>query len=312
MLQTALLKRAKRFERSFEPAALQLTARDLRLLSQLSRHRFLSSRHLALLDRGSEQKLLRRLRTLYDHGLIDRPHAQLAFVPLTGPRPMIYALGGRGQRALSEQGHECGIERDWTERNKRAGAKFIAHTLALADVLVGMEIACRDHGEIKLLDEREILLSAPERTRQSREPLRLSVPGLSNRIGVSSVVPDGLFGLSFPDDTASYFLLEVDRGSMPVTRSRFDRSSFSRKLTVYWEVWKAGRHVQHLGLKQLRVLTVTDTRKRLEHMLDVVREITGGKGSGFFLFATFDELNADSPLEASWTNGRGEPVRLID
>jgi len=57
--------------------------------------------------------------------------------------------------------------------------------------------------------------NAPERTQKSREPLRSVVPGLSNKMGVSSVIADGLFGLVFPNDTAAYFLLEVDRGSMP-------------------------------------------------------------------------------------------------
>lgn len=55
-------------------------------------------------------------------------------------------------------------------------------------------------------------------TRTAREPLRLAVPGVESKFGVSSVVADGLFGLRFADGTAAYFLLEVDRGSMPVHR----------------------------------------------------------------------------------------------
>ena len=29
------------------------------------------------------------------------------------------------------------------------------------------------------------------------------------------VRPDGLFALTFPDDTVAYFLLEIDRGTIP-------------------------------------------------------------------------------------------------
>jgi hypothetical protein len=63
---------------------------------------------------------------------------------------------------------------DWTERNKLAGAKLIEHTLAIADFMVGLEIACRERGDIKLLHEREILANASERTQKPREPLRLA------------------------------------------------------------------------------------------------------------------------------------------
>jgi len=75
-----------------------------------------------------------------------------------------------------------------------AGAKFIEHTLAIADFMVGLEINCRERGDIKLLHERDILATAPERTQKSREPLRLVLPGLSNKMGVSWVIADGLFG----------------------------------------------------------------------------------------------------------------------
>lgn len=162
---------------------------------------------------------------------------------------------------------------------------------------MSVEIACRGRSEVALAREGNIIAQAPEHTRRSREPLRLTVPGLDTIAGVSSVVADGLFGLVFPDNTASYFLLEVDRSSMPVARSRADQTSFKRKLQVYWEAWKRGRHVEHFGLKQVRVLTVTDSRKRLDNMLDAVKDITGGKGSNFFLFTTAKQLAARYPLD---------------
>ncbi len=302
--------RAKRFERRDTPVPFQLTGRDLRLLAHIARHRFLSSRHLALLDGGSEQNVLRCLRVLYDHGYVDRPHAQLAHVPISGPRPIVYGLGRRGAQALEHYRNGSGV--DWTERNKRAGAKFIEHTLATADFMVALERACIRERATEFLSESEVLALAPDRTRHSREPLRLTVPGLSNRFGVSSVIPDALFGMSFADDTAAYFLLEMDRGSMPVTRTRFDKTSFRRKLAVYWEAFKQGRHAEHFGLKQLRVLTVTESAERADNMVECAYEVTGGKGSNFFLFAEKSRFYGRSPLEAWWTTGKGSLVRLFD
>lgn len=283
----------------------------MNILRHVARHRFLSSQHLAKLDGGSEQNLLRCLRILFDHQYLDRPYTQLAHVPITGPRPMVYGLGRRGAHALRDHSVDADAS-DWTERNKRAGAKFIEHTLAIADFMVGLEIACRDRGDIKLLDEWDILANAPTRTRAAREPLRLVLPGLSNKMGVSSVIADGLFGLVFPDETASYFLLEVDRGTMPVVRTNFDKSSYRRKLLVYWETWKKKLHVEQFGISQIRLLTITESAKRVDNMLSVVDEITAGKGSNFFLFAGRSQLSSVLPLDIRWTTGKRSFARLAD
>jgi len=302
--------RARRYQRRDDPAPFQLTERDLAILAHVARHRFVSSEHLVALDGGSAQNLLRSLRVLFDHGYLDRPYAQLAYMPVIGPRPMVYGLGQRGAQALSTHGHALYDGTDWTERNKRAGAKFIEHTLAVADFMIGLELACRSRSDVALLRQAAVIAEAPERTRTSREPLRLVVPGLDNKIGVASVIADGLFGLAFPDGTAAYFLLEIDRGSMPVVRSRFDQTSFKRKLKIYWEAWKAGRHAANFGVNQIRVVTVTESRPRLDHMIDAVNEITDGKGSNFFLFGEKTRLAGTSPLDVQWTSGKGELVSL--
>jgi hypothetical protein len=311
MSEVGSTSRAKRFERRQTPTPFQLTERDLRILRHVGRHRFLSSKHLARLDGGSQQNVLRVLRVLFDHQYLDRPYTQLAHMPISGPRPMVYGLGRRGAQALRDHSVHADAS-DWTERNKRAGAKFIEHTLAIADFMVGLEIACRERGDIKLLHEREILANAPERTQKSREPLRLVVSGLSNKLGVSSVIADGLFGLAFSDESAAYFLLEVDRGSMPVFRSNFERTSYNRKLLVYWEAWKKKLHVEQFGVSQIRVLTITDSAKRVDNMLSAVDEITGGKGSNFFLFGHQAQIEKKLPLDVSWVTGKRESTQLID
>jgi hypothetical protein len=304
--------RAKRFARRNNPPPFQLTDRDLTILAHVARHRFVSSEHLVALDGGSQQNLLRCLRVLFDHQYLDRPYAQLAHLPADGPKALVYGLGRRGAQALRTHSHGLNHGTDWTERNKRAGSSFIGHTLAVADFMIKLELACRQRTDVALLRQAAVIVEAPERTRTAREPLRLVVPGLDNKIGIASVIADGLFGLAFPDGTAAYFLLELDRGSMPVVRSRFEQTSFKRKLRIYWEAWKAGRHVAHFGVKQIRVVTVTESRARLNHMIDAVKEITDDKGSNFFLFAEKSRLANASPLDVQWTSGKGELVRLTD
>jgi len=64
---------------------MELTERDLTLLAHVGRHRFLSSAQLARLDGGSPQGVLRCLRSLFDHGLLDRPRSQAATLLDQGP-----------------------------------------------------------------------------------------------------------------------------------------------------------------------------------------------------------------------------------
>ncbi len=317
-MDAAVTQRAKRFERREIPPAFQLTDRDLTLLSHVARHRFLSSAHLAALDGGSPQNVLRALRVLFDHDYLDRPKQQLATVPVEGSRPFVYGLGRRGAQALRAHGHRLSVAGDWTEKNKRAGSKFIEHTLQIADFLVVLELACAARADISLFGESEIIAAAPEATRRAREPLRWRVERIERgRKEITTVVPDGLFALGFPDDTASYFILEVDRGTIPINRTDTEgtaawRKNIRYKLSTYYDGWKAGRHVEQFGVKQVRVLMVTSSGKRVENMLASVDEITDGRGSNFFLFADRAQLETDNVLDALWTTGKGERVRLID
>lgn len=62
------------------------------------------------------------------------------------------------------------------------------------------------------------------------------------------VISDELFGLVYPDETASYFMLEVDRGTMPVVRRGKDRTSFARKIALYLDIWKGKVHTRAVRL----------------------------------------------------------------
>jgi len=317
-LVIATRPRVKRFHRAETPAPFQLTDRDLRLLAHVARHRFLSSAHLCALDGGSPQNVLRCLRALFDHEYLDRPAAQKVSLSEQGPRPFVYGLGKKGARALRELGHRIDDALDWTEKNKRAGAIFIEHTLEVADFMTGVELACRTRGDVELMREHEVLALAPEATRTAREPLRWKVDKtMMGRRETFSVVPDGLFGLLFSDETAAYFVLEVDRGTIPLVRTDVAgtpawRKSITYKLATYWEGWKAGQHAKQFGVKQVRMAMVTSSAERVENMLAIVDELTEGRGSNFFLFIDREALRASNPIDAKWTTGKRETIRLTD
>jgi DNA-binding transcriptional ArsR family regulator len=312
---TATKPRLKRFERSISPPGFQLTDRDLYLLAQVARHRFVSSAHLAALDGGSAQNVLRSLRVLFDHGYVDRVRAERMG---DTPRPFVYGLGKKGARALREHGHAADASVDWTEKNKRAGTIFIEHTLSVADFMIGLELACRSRGDISLIREDEIIAAAPEKTRAAREPLRWLVDKVvMGKRETFSVVPDGLFGLAFPNGTAAYFVLEVDRGTIPITRTDSQgtlawRKNIAYKLATYYEGWKAGRHEKQFGIKQVRVAMVTTSADRVRNMTAIVDDITESRGSNFFLFVDQARLGVGDALDVEWMSGKGAATRLTD
>jgi hypothetical protein len=296
--------RAKWGIRSASPRGIEITPRDVTLLAHLASLRFLTSEQLGKLDGGSEQNVTRCLRALFDHGYVDQVGDP--FVRHT------YAITRRGSHLLQDHGYLVDPTVRWSLKNKRAGGRFIDHTLGIADVLIGMQVACRNRGDVEFVPEHEIIGSAPEATQKAREPLRWTVPSAKEKFGVSSVVADGLFGLRRADGTASYFLLELDRGHMPNVRRNLDQTSIGRKLALYHEGWKANRHVELFGVKELRVAIVTTSMARVENMIDAVEGLTGGGGSNLFLFIDRDRLTVGGSFAADWVSGRGEAVCLVD
>jgi hypothetical protein len=129
-----------------------------------------------------------------------------------------------------------------------------------------------------------------------------------------SVDPDELFGLRFPGTgKTSYFMLERDRGEMPVHRRKSkDQTYYAKKMMAYHEANRVGEHEQELGLRSFRVLTVTTSRTRIEQMIEAQKEMTDGRGSNLFLFIDDASLLGSDPLEASWVTGKGKRVRLND
>jgi len=305
--------RRPRFERA--PArGMILTPRDREILRAVYRHRLLRSTHLIALLDGSRQTTLRRLQLLFHHGYLDRPPMQLDWY-VRGSEPLVYGLGNRGAEELAAEGElKPGALRSKTE-NRALSRLFLRHTLAVADVMVAFEVACRSQAGVQLVRPEEVLTGAPEATRRLRLPFRWQVKvregGTVHRLGVE---PDRVFGLRFADRPegrqVAYFFLEADRGTMPVTRKELRQTSFRRKLLAYQETWRQGLHRSHLGIPNFRVLTVTTSEERMRHLVAACRSL--GSGRGLFLFADRDTLGGESILRDNWRNGQGEIVRLLD
>src|SRR3954454_22787647 len=99
---------------------------------------------------------------------------------------------------------------------------------------------------------------------------------------------------------------------MPVRRSDPNQTSFEGKMRVYLAAHAAKQHERQFGWKNFRVLTVTTDRDRLQTMQSAAQEIDVPRsiGASLFLFATYADLHATSPLDHNWLDGNGRAASL--
>jgi DNA-binding MarR family transcriptional regulator len=313
-METVVRERRRFFERPEEPRAMRVTPRDIALLENIGRLRLASTAQLAALDGGSAQNVSRSLLSLWENGYVERPEAQAASRMLyEGSRPVIYGLTRKGAALLRRYGHD--VRRrllDGIDKERDAGWRFVEHTVSIAEFMVRLEVALRDRSDLRILERGEILEDAPKTTRDRLVKLEASIR-IGGVLRKNAVIPDALFGLRFNEAEESYFMLEIDRGEMPVERYKnAQRTYFSKKMLTYYEANRQQRHVHDLGLKNFRVLTVTTTPDRVERMLAALDAITEGRGSNMFLFTDVGQLTASNPLDLEWRSGKREAVRLTD
>jgi Replication-relaxation len=293
---------------------MRITARDLALLENVARLRLASTSQLAALDGGSAQNVSRALLALWENGYVERPEAQVASrVLYEGSRSTIYGLSRKGAALLREQGYD--VRRrllDGIDKERGAGWRFVEHTVSIAEFMVRLELAAHGRDDLRILERGEILEDAPKSNQDRLVRVEASIR-LGGALRKNAVVPDVLFGLRFNDEEESYFMLEIDRGEMPVERyANAHRTYFAKKMLTYYEANRQRRHVHDLGIENFRVLTVTTGKERIERMIKALEAITEGRGSNMFLFTDRAALTASNPLELDWMTGKREPVRLID
>jgi hypothetical protein len=314
MEATETVTRRPRFRRASEPPAFRVTDDDVVIIRQLARYRFLRSTHIAALVGRSLDRTNDRLRLLFHAGYLDRPHAQLDYYPTSGSAPMVYALANRGARLLIDR---YGIEFanvDWSRKNHKAGRSFIEHQLEIVDFQVGLDRATRDREDIRLIDADEIIAGMPDQPRDRRNPFalraKLTHKGTIREIGL---IPDFVFGLKFDDGSKHSFMVEIDRGTMPVVRSNFEQTSFERKMRAYLTAHAAKQHEQRFGWKTFRVLAITTDEYRKRSMMDALRRlhVAHSAGASLFLFATREQLRGCNPVTQLWQDGTGRNVQLV-
>ena len=282
--------RRKHFERPDEPIRLDVTDRDLDVLEEVARHRFLSSRQIAALVPGTPEKIAKRCGKLFATGLLDKPRRQIDyFVPGGGSRPHVFAISNGGASLLVQQRRAHDIDDlDWAKKNKEAGRVFIAHTLDVADVSIALTRAGRNRLDHKILHQEALLSTLPAETQARDKPWAWGPATLPPHYGVGRTaaavtnVPDHAFRIDLPDGTRRAFLVECDRASMPVVRKNLYQTSLLKKLLGYHFGHRLKLHQTLYGWAGLRFLLITTTPARVDNIpVAVTVDSTSGRTRGF-------------------------------
>jgi hypothetical protein len=316
--------RLPRFERQPTVPNFEITARDEEILLAVARNRAIrSSGIVALLQARhpgtSEQKLLRRLRLLFDADYLERPHAQVErYRAGAGSRPMVHMLGNRGADLLaSKYGFRRGAV-DWSAKARTAERIQIAHTLEVTEFMVALDIACHRRGTLAIIYFDEIMHElAPAATRGRARPHQWSVTVPWRGQDVKTyVIPDRIFGIRNlarePGRNRAFFMLEADRSTMPVVRSNLTQSSIMRKLISYSHTFNNDVHKRVYGMPNMRVLITTSGRDRIEGIMGAYRTYAADlvKPQLFLIADRRTLFAAEDFLDHCWLDGEGAEHRL--
>lgn len=304
------MTRRKRFEIDLGFPDIRITAGDLEIFKHLDRHDLLDNRQVAALVGRPPKKIVERMNALWQKRYVGRPNAQkVGLIDSSGSQVYYHGLANRGRL-------ELGLSK---RRYKETGFQHQRHTLLVSEIVVAIELACRERKNIDLVDFAEILVASPEETQASKKPMRLP---FDRENGRRHQVPDSIFALYFGGDRegegatcAKYFFLEADRGTEPVRRRarRARQLSFiADKIEGYSKIHADDVHRDRFDIDHFRVLFVTDRGwERVENMVYTARE--KAPYPRLFLFTNTEELlRRGDPLSASWCDGYGKIVRLDD
>jgi len=273
-------------------SAFRVMERDVAILEALYRYRMLTRRLVEQLffsrtsDEGSPTRAYKRLRSLFLHGFvecIERPFS-----------PSVFRLAARGAKLLAERAsvspadfHYWGRGDDQDRHPTQASLLFLEHGIALAQVRIALEQAIQAHDYVIETWQDDVDF------RRAKTWDTVSVDRASGKKEPIKIMPDGYVALQTPRGRGHFFI-EMDRSTESVT------AAWQRKILGYKAYALSGKFQRRYAVAQpnaaFRVLTVTLTPVRAEHLKSAAERYGPQAASSRFLFASLDTLTTRDPL----------------
>ena len=264
----------------------------------------------------TDKHVASRLLELFQAGFLERPVVQMQLrvkngVITPGSVPMVYAVTKEGLNLIGEERRKAlgGGKMSWVSKINEGGRVFMEHTLAVADVSVGLDVALRFNTTLERLSDRQLKAGMKADRQASVRPYGLRVKYKSGKL---SAVCDLAFAIGDKMARKRWnFLAEVDLGHMPVKRRGLSQTSIARKLVAYAKAFEDGLHKEAFDWRGFRVLVLTTSPERVASCVKAVAELFGSSSvARIFLFGTLDA--AQDMLNYTFVDGRGRPSKLIE
>jgi hypothetical protein len=285
---------------------LELTARDSEIFKLLHQYRYLRSTYIhAFVGGASATRFKERLGDLFHEGYIDRPGQQWELAK-SRCSPAVYETGKGSAQAVRAGGIDADDTRTFLADT--AHRQFL-HSLMICEIMASVDIAIRASPNLRFIAWPEILRRAPQATQASLAPFRILLQA------GGYLVPDGLFGIEYTCEgkkSYRFFVLEADRGTMPITRSNRDQTSYLGKMAAYREIIAGRLQKKCWGIPNLLVLTVTTSDARKATILEKIETQPGDHAT--LLFKAIDPSTLATPvpqlLFEPWQRAGFAPLQL--
>jgi hypothetical protein len=270
---------------------LRLTLRDVAILEDIYTARFMTVPQIQALhwrqSNGGQpiatrKACQRRMRQLFEHGLVRRIEPLIRYSE--GKKPLIYAIAKGGAQILA---NELGIEiipSDYKPQSAEENYPFLQHILDTTALRIAFTNAAQAAGiQLELWrNEREL------KSEGMSDVIVLTGP--DGKQHKAAVVPDAVICLNRNGKRAC-FLIELDRRTVTVDPSKWEKRGWARKVRQYLAYFAADAYKQRYGNLVAHVLTVTTGEKRLDHLAEATKTAGGGKRFWFTTFASASQEN---------------------
>ncbi|MFG6542646.1 replication-relaxation family protein [Sulfitobacter sp. M22298] len=264
-----------------------ITSEMLETLELLARYKYLRSSFIEQLLGVDKRAMNYRLQLRREQGYVYKPKEQRrGYNSLHSPR--IHAITKKGEQVLIDHDRHPLRVTQLDRKPSYWPARNFTHSMMICDVLASIEIGLKGTG-CRLIPWTEIIERATV-----DDPVRLPFSfTYEGRNVTGKLVPDGLFGIQYPDGKASFFALETEHGQ-PLTRSHFNSGSTKKKLLAYKAIIDAKTY-QQTGAPNLRVLFVAPTRVRSENMAALAVDLFNTTTNFLFHDVPVQEILLDAP-----------------
>lgn len=223
-----------------------ITERDKRIIAKIADYRALTTEQVSHLCFPSLSRARKRLFQLWRNGYLKRLSKPVRMG--NGSSMFIYRPTCRGLSLIAS-----GLsESNGLGKIARSTVSFSDHALAVNEIRMRMELACRHSCDLSLATWRE------------GNGLLMKIHGLFKPV---SVIPDAYFTLKSADKLFHYFL-ELDRGTADLNR-------LAQKCRAYLAVLNEKTAHHKFDLKTFRVLFVTTGQSRTDGIIGQLDKLRG-------------------------------------